>query len=247
MTVSRNALGEFFISFSCAEVWPCDPLPKTGKTAGMDRGLKDFGTLQSGERIKAPEPLKKALSEIQRLGHALSRKVKGSNGRKKARLALARAHKHVANVRREWHHRTARDLVRRFDRITIEDLSLRGMCKLWGRKVTDLGLGDFAITLEHHAHKAGKIVAKYPRFSRSTGVCPSCRAEHKLQLWERSFECCAKTWDRDQAAAIILDEAGCGLGQPALVTAGSQLEKVGPVHAESHALSRGSASTRYVA
>ena len=226
----------------------------------MDRGLKDFGTLQSGERIKAPEPLKKALSEIQRLGHALSRKVKGSYGRKKARLALARAHEHVANVRREWHHRTARDLVRRFDRITIEDLSLRGMCKPWGRKVTDLGLGDFAITLEHHAHKAGKIVAKYPRFSRSTGVCPSCRAEHKLQLWERSFECCAKTWDRDQAAAIILDEAGCSLGpgagvrpgdaslgQPALVTAGSQLEKVGPVHAESHALSRGSASTRYVA
>jgi putative transposase len=249
VTVSRNVLGEIFISFSCDEIWPCDPLPKTGQTAGMDRGLKDFGTLQSGERIKAPEPLKRALNEIQSLGRALSRKLKGSNGRKKARMALARAHEHVANMRSEWHHRTARDLVYRFDRITIEDLSLKGMSKLWGRKVADLGLGDFALRLEHHARKAGKTVVKYPRFSRSTGVCPLCRAEHKLQLWERSFECCGSTWDRDQAAAIILDEAGCGLGpgagerpgdvsprQPALVTAGSQLKNAGSVHAESHAL-----------
>jgi putative transposase len=138
----------------------------------MDRGLKDFGTLQSGERIRAPQPLKQALNEIQGLSRAVSRKVKGSNGRKKARLALARAHEHVAAVRAEWHHRTARDLVLRFDRITIEDLSLKGMSKLWGRKVADLGSADFAITLEHHGNKAGKTVVKYPRFSRSTGVCP---------------------------------------------------------------------------
>ena len=249
MTVSRNSLGEFFISFSCDEVWPCDPLPKTGQTAGMDRGLKDFGTLQSGERIRAPQPLKQALNEIQGLSRAVSRKVKGSNGRKKARLALARAHEHVAAVRAEWHHRTARDLVLRFDRITIEDLSLKGMSKLWGRKVADLGSADFAITLEHHGNKAGKTVVKYPRFSRSTGVCPLCRAEHKLQLWERSFECCGTIWGRDQAAAIILNEAGHSLRSgadvrpgdlrprlSALVTAGSQLENVGSVNAESHVL-----------
>jgi len=249
VTVSRNAVGEIFVSFSCDEGWPCDPMPKTGETAGMDRGLKDFGTLQSGERIKAPQPLKQALSEIRDLSRDLSRKVKGSNGRKKARVALARAHEHVANVRSEWHHNTARDLVRRFDMITIEDLSVKGMSKLWGRKAADLGLADFALTLEHQARKAGKTVVKYPRFSRSTGICPLCRAEHKLQLWERTFECCAVAWNRDQAAAIILDEAGCGLGpgvgvrpggvslrQPALVTAGSQLGDAGSVCAESHGL-----------
>jgi putative transposase len=168
---------------------------------------------------------------------------------KKARLDLARAHEHVANVRAEWHHKTARDLVQRFDVLTLEDLTLKGMSKLWGRKVADLGLADFAITLEHHARKAGKTMVKYPRFSRSTGVCPLCRAEHKLQLWERNFECCGVAWDRDQAAATILDEAGRSLGrgvdvspwdvslrQSALVTAGSQLEDAGSVHAESHVL-----------
>src|SRR5271165_3423132 len=99
------------------------------------------------------------------------------------------------------------------------------------------------------ATRLAKPWFKYPRFSRSTGVCPLCRAEHKLQLWERSFECCAMAWDRDQAAAMILDEAGCGLGpgvgirpgdvslgQPALVTAGSQLKELGSVSAESHVL-----------
>jgi hypothetical protein len=66
VTVSRNALREFFINFSCDGVWPCDPLPKTGQTAGIDRGLKDFGTLQSGERIRAPQPLKQALKRDQK-------------------------------------------------------------------------------------------------------------------------------------------------------------------------------------
>jgi putative transposase len=248
VTVSRNVLGEFFVSFSCDEVWPSDSLPKTGQTAGIDRGLKDFGTLQNGECLTA-EPFKHALSEIKSLSRAVSTKVKGSNGRKKARLALARAHERIANLRAEWHRQTARVLVQRFDILTIEELTLKGMSKLWGRKVADLGLGDFAITLEQQAHKAGKTLVKYPRFSRSTRVCPLCRAEHNLQLWQRSFECCSTVWDRDQAAAIILNEAGRSLrpgagvrprdlrpGLPALVTAGSQLKDTGSVSAESQVL-----------
>ena len=238
----------FLFSFSCDEIWPCE-LPKTGQTAGIDRGLKDFGTLHNGERLTAPQPFKHALKEIQALSRELSCKAKGSNGGKKARLTLARAHERVANVRAQWHQQTARDLVRRFDVITVEDLTLKGMSKVWGRKVADLGMRDFSITLEQQALKAGKTVVRYPRFSRSTGLCPLCRAKHQLMLWQRSFECCSTVWDRDQAAAIILNEAGCGLRpgagirpedlrprQPALVTAGSQLENVGPVHAESHAL-----------
>jgi putative transposase len=244
ITISRNVLGELFVSFSCDEVWPSDPLPKTGQTAGIDRGLKDFATLQNGERLTAPQPFKHALREIRNLSRALSTKVKGSNGRKKARLALARAHERIANVRTEWHRQTARDLVRRFDILTIEDLTLKGMSKLWGRKVADLGLGDFAVTLEQQAAKTGKTLLKYPRFSRSTGVCPSCGAEHRLMLWQRSFDCCSTLWDRDQAAAMILNEAGrslrpgagvrpgdVSLRQPALVTAGSQLKDAGSVSA----------------
>jgi transposase len=110
------------------------------------------------------------------------------------------------------------------------------MSKLWGSKVADLGLGDFARRLAHQAHKACKTLARYPRFSRSTGVCPRCRAEHNLALWERSFECCGWLWDRDRAAAIILDEARRSLGSGAGVRPWSNPGQPALVTAESHAL-----------
>jgi putative transposase len=176
-------------------------IAKDGSNRGHRSRPEDFGTIHNGERLTAPQPFK---HEIQALSRELSCKAKGSNGGKKARLTLARAHERVANVRAQWHQQTARDLVRRFDVITVEDLTLKGMSKVWGRKVADLGMRDFSITLEQQALKAGKTVVRYPRFSRSTGLCPLCRAKHQLMLWQRSFECCSTVWDRDQAAAIIL-------------------------------------------
>jgi putative transposase len=234
VTVRRDAIGDVYVTFSCEGVPQPDQAPKTGLSAGADFGLKDFLTLSTGERIAAPQPFKGALRHFRKAQWLLSRKQKGSNARNKSRLAVARLHRRAANLRADWQWKTARDLVRRFDVITIEDLSVIGMSKLWGRKVADLGMGDFVRRLAHQAHKADKTLARYPRFSRSTGVCPLCRAEHKLELRERSFRCCGRAWDRDQAAALILDEAGRSLGpgagvrpleqirrQPALVTAES--------------------------
>jgi hypothetical protein len=86
------------------------------------------------------------------------------------------------------------------------------MSKHWGRKVADLGLNDFRITLEQ-ALKAGKPVVKYPRFSHSTGLCPLCRAKHQLMLWQRSFPCCSTAWDRDQATKLPQLRPGAVSGQ----------------------------------
>jgi putative transposase len=236
VTVRRNRLGELFVIFSCTEVLIPEPMPKTDETAGVDLGLKAFGTLQSGERLNAPLPFKQALKEIRATSRNLSRKQKRSNGRKKARLELARAHERIANVRNDWQWKKAKELVQRFDVVTIEDLSLTGMSRLWGRKVADLGLSDFGKKLEHQAKKNGKTVVHYPRFSRSTGICPLCRHEHKLELWQRSFECCNVAWDRDQAAATILDEAGRGLRPGAGVRPLVAQRQSALVTAESHGL-----------
>jgi putative transposase len=236
VTLRRNSLNELFVTFSCAEVPPPEPMPKTGETAGIDLGLKDFGTLNSGERLSAPLPFKQALKEIRATSRNLSRKQKGSNARNKARLELARAHERAASVRNDWQWKTAKELVNQFDTITIEDLSVAGMSRLWGRKVSDLGLSDFGKKLEHQAKKNAKLVVRYPRFSRSTGICPLCRHEHKLALWERSFECCNVIWDRDQAAAIILNEAGRGLGSGVGIRPLGDQRRPALVTAESHGL-----------
>ena len=122
-------------------------------------------------RLAAPHPLKAELLHLMSAQRSLSRKQKGSNARDKARLALARVHRRVSNLRADWQWKAARDRVRRFDLITIEDLSVIGMSKLWGRKITDLGLADFSRRLEHQTRKAGTMLVRYPRFSRSAGIC----------------------------------------------------------------------------
>jgi putative transposase len=50
VTVRRDPLRDFHITFSCDQVVEPEQAPKTGLTAGADFGLKDFVTLSTGER-----------------------------------------------------------------------------------------------------------------------------------------------------------------------------------------------------
>ncbi len=241
VTVKRTALGEYFVSFSCSDVPAPKLMPKTGQTAGMDFGLKAFFTLNSGEVIDAPEPLRQEIGKARLLSRGLSKKARGSKARKKARLALARMHERIANKRADWHHKAALALVRRFDAIAIEDLCFSGMTKRWGRKMADLGAADFIGILSSHAVKSGRTLTKNDRFMRSTGVCPCWGSYRKLDLKEREFECCRQLWQRDRAAAQIHLEAGRRLWtgatvSPQIPVASCEIPAPAGNTAESHAL-----------
>jgi len=51
-----------------------------------------------------------------------------------------------------------------YDTISLEDLELRGMQAMWGRKVTDLGFGRFVQILHQAAEKHGAHVHYIDRF-----------------------------------------------------------------------------------
>ena len=78
VTVRRDPIRDFYITFSCDQVAQPEQAPKTGLTAGADFGLKDFVTLSTGERIAAPQPLKAQLRRLRKTQRRLSRKQKGS-------------------------------------------------------------------------------------------------------------------------------------------------------------------------
>ena len=111
--------------------------------------MKTFLTDDEGNAYQSPEFLKANLSEIARLNRQLSRKQKGSNNRKKAKRQLALAHDRVANERRDGHFKLAHQLCDEYDALGFETLNLRGMKKLWGRKISDLGFSQFTLILEH--------------------------------------------------------------------------------------------------
>ena len=80
---------------------------------------------------------------VEKLSRKLSRKQKKSHNRQRARLALARLHKKTANQRKDYHFKLAKQLAEQYATICIEDLNIKAMQRLWGRKISDLGHSQF--------------------------------------------------------------------------------------------------------
>jgi putative transposase len=145
------------------------------------------------------------------LQRCLSKKQKGSNNRHKARTNLARHHRRVGNLRKEHHTKLALQIVRQFDILCFEDLNLRGMKALWGKKISDLGFYSFMLILSNMAKKHGKKVVKIDRFYPSSKTCYVCgQINHNLCLKDREWDCtcCGTHHKRDHTAAINIHTVG---------------------------------------
>ena len=188
------------------------------RVAGFDFGLKSFLTCSEGFEIHSPQFLKRSLQKIRKANKQLSRKQKGSRNREKARKHLARCHEKVANQRRDWFWKLAHQLTDQFDTLYFETLNLKGMIRLWGRKVADLALREFLNFLEWVALKKGKQVVLRDQWFPSSKTCSHCGyVLESLELEVREWECssCHPHHDRDLNAAKNLKTGGIpsvGLG-----------------------------------
>jgi putative transposase len=227
VTIKRTPLGEMFMMVVVEHIVEPSIKFETGKTAGFDFGLKTFLTCSEGFSIEAPEFFKKSINVVRQASRQHSRKVKGSGNREQARLNLARAHEDIVNQRQDWFWKLAHDLTDKFDVLCFETLNLKGMKRLWGRKVSDLALGEFLQILEWVAQKKGKQVVFIDPWYPSSKTCSCC--EHmlaKLDLSVRRWRCpsCGCENDRDENASVNIKRVGVstlGLGdvsqaQPAI-------------------------------
>ena len=181
---------------------------------GLDFGLKHFLTTSDGEIIDSPETHKQALKQLRKLSRNVSHKVKGSNGRKKAVKRLAKLHEKVANKRSDFQWKLAHDLCKYNSIIAIENLNLRAMQKMWGRKVSDLSYSEFVNKLEYVASKYGTTVIKIDRFAASSQICHCCGHKNNgtknLSIREWTCPVCGTIHDRDVNAAINILNIACG-------------------------------------
>lgn len=210
VTVKRDNLGRLWICFSVVMEAPEIDRASTGHSGGFDFGLKAFLTDHEGNQYHSPEFLKAELSEIARLNRELSRKRKGSNNRRKAKLRLARAHERIAHKRRDAHWKLAHELCARFDLICLETLNIDGMKRLWGRKVSDLGFAEFVDILHQVAAKTGAEIVQVDRWLPTSKACAACGRLQNMSLSKRHFECpdCGWSCSRDQNAALNILATG---------------------------------------
>ncbi len=228
-TVSKTKTGKYFVSIQC-EVEHTKPEQNTNKV-GIDLGLTTFATFSTGEKIDNPRNLKGSERRLKIRQRRLSRKVKGSNSRGKARFAVAAIHEKITNQRKDFHHKLSRTIVDTFGVIAFESLNVAGMMKNHNlaKAIADAGWNQFVNFVEYKAGWDGREILRVDRFFPSSKLCSDCGAKHKsLTLNIRQWVCteCGVIHDRDENAAInILNETTRGTRESYAVGDTSQLVK----------------------
>ena len=213
ITIKRDSLGDFYI-FVVTDAKNFKAETRTGKRVGFDFGLKKFLTASDGEDIESPLFFAKNAKLIAKANKNLSKKVEGSKNRRRSKLALARLHRKILNKRKDFHFKLARKLCLKYEKICIEDLNMKAMQRVWGRKISDLAFSEFVKILKHQAEKFNVAVVEIDRFFASSQICSHCGEKNPevKDLKIRSWTCpnCGAKHDRDFNAAKNILKFGLG-------------------------------------
>ena len=117
----------------------------------------------------------------------------------------------ISNKREAYHWNLANDLLKKYDVLFFEDLHIKAMQMMWGRKVSDIGFYSFMLKIKHLAKVHDKDVILIDRYYPSSKTCSKCgNVKKKLELKERIYNCdkCKISIDRDLNAAINIKEVG---------------------------------------
>src|ERR687885_1799471 len=176
----------------------------TGKTIGIDVGIKEFYTDSNGHTEPNPKFYRTGSKRLKFRQRRVSRKKKGSGNRKKAINRLGRVHLKISRQREEHAKRVARCVIQSNDLVAYEDLRIKNLVKnhCLAKSINDAGWYQFRKWLEHFGVKFGRItIAVNPAYTSQE--CSLCGTVVKKSLSMRTHVCqCGFVLDRDWNAAI---------------------------------------------
>ena len=127
VTVIKDNADRWFVS--CLGEVTIEKRRVTGKTVGIDMGVKDTIVLSTGKKLSPRDDrdMGKKQAKVIKYQRRLSKKQPGSKNFAKARTKLGKAHAEVVDARNDWIHKITTRIVKDYDVICIEDLNVRGM------------------------------------------------------------------------------------------------------------------------
>lgn len=209
VTVRRGG-GRWHVCFS-VEYAP-EPLPTIEGEVGIDVGLAHFAALSTGDLIPNPRWYRNAQKRLRRAQRKVARRVKGSNGRRKAVRELQRVHEHIANQRADFVHKLSRQIVDGYQLIAVEKLNIGGMSKgMLAKSIHDAAWRSFLEKLIVKAAEAGRRVVEVNPAGTSQHCLCGCEVRKTLAV--RVHRCleCGLVAPRDVLSAQLILRLGRSL------------------------------------
>jgi len=207
VAVKLTRSGKVYVSF-IVENHEFPKLPNTGRAVGIDVGVEKLLVTSDGGYVPNLRPYERALKKVKRLHRALSRKKFLSHNWYRAKIKLARAYEHLANLRRDLYMKLGKYFAEHYDAVVMEDISVKQLVGKSSRGVRmrlhDVAFHELRGIVEYQLGKYGKgFILVDPRNSSKT--CAKCGyVKMDLALSDRVFECPRCGWraDRDYNSAL---------------------------------------------
>jgi len=192
VAVKLTRSGKVYVSF-IVEDYEFPKLPNTGKAVGIDVGVEKLLVTSDGEFLPNLRPYERALKKVRRLHKELSRKKFLSKNWFRAKMELARAYEHLADLRRDLYMKLGKYFAEHYDVVVMEDISVKQLIGKSSRglrmRLHDVAFHELRSIVEYQLGKYGKkVVLVDPR--DSSKACAKCGyVKIDLALSDRVFEC----------------------------------------------------------
>ncbi|BEC35623.1 IS element transposase [Escherichia coli] len=224
-TISQHA-GHWYVSFQ-VELAVTDPIHASTSAIGLDAGITKLATLSDGTVFEPVNSFKKNQDKLARLQRRLARMVKFSANWKKQKAKISRFHSHIANIRRDYLHKTTTTISKNHAMIVIEDLKVANVSKSaagtvdqpgrnvaaksgLNRAILDQGWAEMRRQLEYkQAWRGGDVLAINPAYTSQKCACCGHTSKNNRRT-QASFICtaCGYTANADVNGARNILTAG---------------------------------------
>ncbi|MEA5537812.1 RNA-guided endonuclease TnpB family protein [Limnoraphis robusta Tam1] len=232
ITIKLDPSGRWFVSLRIDD--PTDhQLKPTDKKVGIDLGISSLFTTSDGVKVSNPKHFNKLHKKLRLAQKSLSRKIKGSKNRERARVKVAKIQAKIADCRRDHTHKLTTQLIRENQSIVVEDLAVKNMVKnhKLARAISDTNWGELVRQLTYKAEWYGRELIKIDRWFPSSKRCSNCGyIAERMPLNIREWVCpkCNSHHDRDINASINILAAGLAVSACGATVRAEQSKSVKP-------------------
>ena len=225
VTVSHSC-GHWYISVQTEREVSDAKHPSTS-AIGVDMGIAQFATLSNGHVFAAVNSFKQKQKQLARYQRAFSRKVKFSQNWKKQKSKIGKLHQTIANIRKDYLHKTTTIISQNHAMIVIEDLQVKNMSKSargnlnkpgrhvkaksgLNRSILDQGWFEFRRQIEYkQVWRGGNVLAVPPQYtSQRCSCCGTVSKENRQSQAKFACIACGYQANADVNAAMNILAAG---------------------------------------